>query len=185
MPIWKEQSSPPKETAVASPDPIVKKEIEPRSEHPASSSSMPTSPAAPHRSPDRVQKESLIAEELTIEGKIEGTGHIRIAGRFKGDVHVKGNLAIEAGATLTGGVRANTVTIGGQVDGNIDGATRVELLETAVLNGDLSADSLTVAAGSRMRGKVEFGWDKNERQARAPDRTPVAPKYKAESIAEV
>lgn len=185
MPIWKEQSSPPKETAVASPDPIAKKEVEPRSEHAASSSSMAMPPAAPHRNPDRVQKESLIAEELTIEGKIEGTGHIRIAGRFKGDVHVKGNLAIEAGATLTGGVRANTVTIGGQVDGNIDGATRVELLETAVLNGDLSADSLTVAAGSRMRGKVEFGWDKNERQARAQDRTPVAPKYKAESIAEV
>lgn len=188
MPIWKEQSSPPKETAVASPDSAVKKEIEPRSDH-STASSMPTPAPTPataaHRHPDRVPKESLIAEELTIEGKIEGTGHVRIAGRFKGDVHVKGNLAIEAGATLTGGVRANTVTIGGQVDGNIDGATRVELLETGILNGDLSADSLTVAAGSRMRGKVEFGWDKSERQARIPDRTPVASKYKAESIAEL
>jgi hypothetical protein len=27
-----------------------------------------------------------------------------------------------------------------------------------VLNGDLKAESLTVAAGSRMRGQVEFGW---------------------------
>lgn len=192
MPIWKEQSSPPKETAVASPDSLAKKETEPRNDRPVTSSMTTPTPApaptpatAPHRHPDRVPKESLIAEELTIEGKIEGTGHVRIAGRFKGDVHVKGNLAIEPGATLTGGVRANTVTIGGQVDGNIDGATRVELLETAILNGDLSADSLTVAAGSRMRGKVEFGWDKNERQARTPDRNSAAPKYKAESIAEV
>jgi cytoskeletal protein CcmA (bactofilin family) len=184
MPIWKEPSSPTKDTVVTSPDPIAKKEIEPRSDHSAGSS-MPTPPVATNRHPERAPKESLIAEELTIEGKIEGTGHVRIAGRFKGDVHVKGNLAIEAGATLTGGVRANTVTIGGQVDGNIDGATRVELLETAVLNGDLSADSLTVAAGSRMRGKVEFGWDKSERQTRTPDRTPVPSKYKAESIAEV
>ncbi|HEX7545776.1 MAG TPA: polymer-forming cytoskeletal protein, partial [Gemmatimonadaceae bacterium] len=62
--------------------------------------------------------------------------------------------------TLTGGVRASTVTIGGQIDGNIEGASRVELLATGILNGDLSADSLTVAAGSRMRGKVEFGWEK-------------------------
>ncbi|MGH7653127.1 MAG: bactofilin family protein [Gemmatimonadaceae bacterium] len=191
MPIWKEQSSPPKETAVASPDPAVKKEFEARNDHVASSvpTPAPAPAAAQHRHPDRVPKESLIAEELTIEGKIEGTGHVRIAGRFKGDVHVKGNLAIEAGATLTGGVRANTVTIGGQVDGNIDGATRVELLETGILNGDLSADSLTVAAGSRMRGKVEFGWDKSERQARSSDRNSdrnsVAPKYKTESIAEV
>ncbi len=189
MPIWKEQSAALKDTPVVTPDPAVKKENESRSEprvdHSPSVSIPPAVAAVPHRTPDRAPKESLIAEELTIEGKIEGTGHVRIAGRFKGDVSVKGNLAIEAGATLTGGVRANTVTIGGQVDGNIDGATRVELLETGILNGDLSADSLTVAAGSRMRGKVEFGWDKNERQARSNERTPGAPKYKAESTVEL
>jgi len=183
MPIWKEQSTAAKEPPVAAPDPAARKEADSRVEVPAAPS-LSVSSSSAHRSNDRAPKESLIAEELTIEGKIEGTGHVRIAGRFKGDVHVKGNLAVEHGATLTGGVRANTVTIGGQVDGNIDGATRVELLETAVLNGDLSADSLTVAAGSRMRGKVEFGWDKSERQSRAGDRTPVGTKFKADTIGE-
>ena len=104
-------------------------------------------------------KESVIAAGLTIEGKIEGAGHVRIAGDFKGDVNVQGNLTIETGAHLTGGVKADTVIIGGQLDGNIDAAARVELLQTGVLNGELKAGSLTVAAGSRMRGKAEFGWD--------------------------
>jgi cytoskeletal protein CcmA (bactofilin family) len=104
-------------------------------------------------------KESLLAAGLTIEGKIEGSGHVRIAGNFKGDVHVQGNLTIESGAKVTGGVRANTVVIGGELEGNIDAASRVELLQTGVLNGDLKAGSLTVAAGSRMRGRAEFGWD--------------------------
>lgn len=104
-------------------------------------------------------KESLLAAGLTIEGKIEGAGHIRIAGSFKGDVHVQGNLTIEQGAKVTGGVRANTVIIGGELEGNIDAAARVELLQTGVLNGDLKAGSLTVAAGSRMRGRAEFGWE--------------------------
>ena len=103
-------------------------------------------------------KESVIAADVTIEGKIEGSGHVRIAGRFKGDVSVQGNLTIDAGAHLTGQVRAQNVTIGGELHGNIDGATRVELLETGVLAGDVKAGSLTVAAGSRMRGQVEFGW---------------------------
>jgi cytoskeletal protein CcmA (bactofilin family) len=35
----------------------------------------------------------------------------------------------------------------------------VELLETGVLKGDVKARSFTVAAGSKMRGQVEFGWD--------------------------
>lgn len=114
-------------------------------------------PAAQPRSADT--KESLLAAGLTIEGKIEGSGHVRIAGNFKGDVNVQGNLTIEAGAKVTGGVRANTVVIGGELEGNIDAASRVELLQTGVLNGDLKAGSLTVAAGSRMRGRAEFGWD--------------------------
>jgi cytoskeletal protein CcmA (bactofilin family) len=108
---------------------------------------------------DSSTKESIIAAGITIEGKIEGTGHVRIAGNFKGDVQVQGNLTIEAGAHLTGGVRANTVIVGGELEGNIDAASRVELLQTGVLNGDLKAGSLTVAAGSRMRGRAEFGWD--------------------------
>jgi len=44
----------------------------------------------------------------------------------------------------------------------------VELSESGVLTGDLKASSLTVAAGSRMRGKVEFGWDKGEAQKVVP-----------------
>ena len=114
--------------------------------------------AAPNRA-DATMKESVISAGLTIEGKIEGAGHVRIAGEFKGDVNVRGNLTIEPGAHLTGGVKADTVVVGGQLDGNIDAASRVELLQTGVLNGELKAGSLTVAAGSRMRGKAEFGWD--------------------------
>jgi cytoskeletal protein CcmA (bactofilin family) len=104
-------------------------------------------PAATQNRADVATKESVISAGLIIEGKIEGAGH------------VKGNLTIEAGAHLTGGVKADTVIVGGQLDGNIDAASRVELLATGVLNGELKAGSLTVAAGSRMRGKAEFGWD--------------------------
>ncbi|MGE0115168.1 MAG: polymer-forming cytoskeletal protein [Steroidobacteraceae bacterium] len=117
-------------------------------------------PAAPTSTPARAAlKESVLSAELTIEGKIEGAGHVRIAGRFKGDVHVQGNVTIEQGAQVTGEVKAEVVIIAGQLDGNVDASTRVELLTTGLLNGDLKAGSLTVAAGSRMRGRAEFGWN--------------------------
>jgi cytoskeletal protein CcmA (bactofilin family) len=152
MALWKdqygrEQNTPDKEPAAKDPvSPVASIE--------------PARPAAPRSDAARSDgKESLIAAGLTIEGKIEGAGHVRIAGNFKGDVHVQGNLTIEPGAHLTGGVRANTVVVGGELEGNIDAASRVELLQTGVLNGDLKAGSLTVAAGSRMRGRAEFGWD--------------------------
>lgn len=154
MALWKDQYGREQGAQAADKDPIVK-EVE----------KQPVAAVAEAaRQPQQAQargdgKESLLAAGLTIEGKIEGSGHVRIAGNFKGDVNVQGNLTIEAGAHVTGGVRANTVIIGGELEGNIDAASRVELLQTGVLNGDLKAGSLTVAAGSRMRGRAEFGWD--------------------------
>jgi cytoskeletal protein CcmA (bactofilin family) len=108
---------------------------------------------------DKARSESLIAPDIAIEGKIEGSGHVRIAGRFKGDVNVQGDLSIEAGAQVTGSVRADKVLIAGELIGNIDAASHVELLQSGALTGDLKAASLTVAAGSRMRGQAEFGWE--------------------------
>ena len=107
--------------------------------------------------PSGAAKESLIAADVTIEGKIEGAGHVRIAGRFKGDVNVQGNVTIEQGAHVTGQVNAATVMVSGEVEGNINASARVELLETGVINGDVKAAVLTVAAGSRMRGQADFG----------------------------
>ena len=105
------------------------------------------------------KNDSIIAAGLTVEGKIQGVGHLRIAGRFQGDVQVEGDLTIEPGAHVTGDLRAGTINVGGEVQGNIQATMRVQLLQSGTLIGDVKAGSLTVAAGSRMRGKVEFGWE--------------------------
>src|SRR4051812_36311381 len=151
MAIWKESTSPKKEAAPMPPEPALKREPEPPRE-------MSFSQDTIRRAPTRETRESVIASDITIEGKIDGAGHVRLAGRFKGDVNIQGDLTVDTGAKLTGSVRANSVIIGGEVEGNIDSAARVELLESGVLNGDLKAGTLTVAAGSRMRGRAEFGW---------------------------
>jgi cytoskeletal protein CcmA (bactofilin family) len=154
MALWKDES--PREQSPRTEPPKAPEKVAVLS---AVGDPAPRPAPAPAARTDVAPKESLISAGLSIEGKIEGVGHVRIAGEFKGDVNVQGNLTIEPGAHLTGGVKADTVIIGGQLDGNLDAASRVELLQSGVLNGELKAGSLTVAAGSRMRGKVEFGWD--------------------------
>jgi cytoskeletal protein CcmA (bactofilin family) len=157
MAIWKEPA-PAKNSSSPEPSPSQTR-TEPMSAAPA---------ASPSAEPTRSRAmESVIAADLTIEGKIEGSGHVRLVGKFKGDVQVEGDLTIEKGAKVTGSVRAGTVIVGGELEGNIESASRVELLETGMINGDVKAGSLSVAAGSRMRGQAEFGWSEKE-AARAP-----------------
>src|SRR5260370_11880171 len=96
-------------------------------------------PAPAHR---HDQQESYMSSQLTIEGKIVGTGHIRIAGRFKGDVQGDGNVSLDAGARLEGQVKAHVVSVGGELIGNIDNAKRVELLETTLINRHIKSGAL-------------------------------------------
>jgi len=163
MALWKDTNpgtSPAPTSPGPSPAPVHR---EPEKTNVAALSPEPPRRPAPAPAPRHDMKESHISSDLTIEGKIVGSGHIRIAGRFKGDVQVDGNVSLDAGARLEGHVKANVVSVGGELIGNIENAKRVELLETGVINGDVKAGSLTVAAGSRMRGQVEFGYEGESR----------------------
>ena len=161
MSLWKD-------TGTKDPAPASRETVTPMREAPPVAAPVAAEPAAAPRHRGEI-KESLFAEGLTFEGKIEGSGHVRLAGRFKGDVNVDGTLTIEPGAHLAGSIKAGSVVVGGELEGNIIGAARVELQQTGVINGDVVAGSLTVAAGSKMRGRAEFGWG-DSAAARPADR---------------
>jgi cytoskeletal protein CcmA (bactofilin family) len=163
MSLWKENTmaKPGPEAAPARPPSFDVKEP-PRVEPPPRPEPPRVAPVAAMTTPTVSRKESLIAADLMIEGKIEGGGSVRIAGNFKGDVNVQGDLTIEAGAKLTGSVRADKVVIAGELEGNVIGASSIDLQQSGVVVGDLKARSLAVAAGATMRGKAEFGGEDGE-----------------------
>jgi cytoskeletal protein CcmA (bactofilin family) len=174
MALWNEKPTTPaptgrKEPLTPVPTGTVQPAPPPVERPPVDRTPSETALAAPPRRPAPRSEggESVIAANLTIEGKIEGSGNVRMAGRFKGDVRIDGNFNIDPGAHLTGQVLAAVVVVGGELQGNIESAKRVDVLEGGVIVGDVKAGSITVAAGSRMRGHVEFGWD-DEKKVKLP-----------------
>ena len=161
MAIWKDSTPSPKANEPAHVDP-------PRP--PATAEPAPILASAQARPADSGARESVIASDLTVEGKIEGSGHVRIAGRFKGDIKVQGNLIVDKGAKVTAGaIAASKVALAGELEGNISGAQHVELLNSGAITGDVKAGSLTVAPGSRIRGHVECVWGKEAAPAARPE----------------
>ena len=170
MALWKEPSkqSPSPGFSPEQPSTPARFEVQPGPE--PKPDAAPVVAAAPVRTQTRAaeKSESLIAPDIAIEGKIEGAGHVRVAGRFKGDINVHGDLTIDPRANVTGSVRAEKVIIAGELIGNIDAAQHVELTQSGALTGDLKAGTLTVAAGSRMRGHAEFGWGDEKSSTHKP-----------------
>lgn len=166
MALWKDVPIKPPATPAA--EPAARAAAPAAAPAPAAASA--PAPAAAHAAaaaaprPVKAMSESVVAAGLTFEGKVEGSGHVRISGRFKGDVAVDGTLTIDAGAHLSGSVRASTVIIGGELEGNVEKAQRVELQQTGSVTGDIAAGSMTVASGAKMSGKVDFGSDGSSRE---------------------
>jgi cytoskeletal protein CcmA (bactofilin family) len=139
-----------------------KPRVEPPPLTPAAPTPTPTSTSSLKESAPRDRRETVFGAGVSIEGRIEGDADVRIGGKFKGDIQIKGDLSIEKGAQIKAKINAATVTIGGAVEGNVVASAQVKLLESAQLIGDLKATTLIVAAGSKMRGHMEFGWSESE-----------------------
>src|SRR5579863_8213905 len=123
MALWNEKpTSATAGTAVPSTAPPPERSPPERSstERVASDPALAVSPRRPTPKTSSEGGESVIAANLNIEGKIEGSGNVRMAGRFKGDVLIDGNFSIESGAHLTGQVLAAIVVVGGELQGNIE-----------------------------------------------------------------
>ena len=81
---------------------------------------------------------SLISETVSIEGTINSSGAIDVAGLVKGPVFVK-ELIIRDTGSITGTIEAETVEIHGHLDGKV------------------SATDITIGATGTVKGDVEFG----------------------------
>ena len=97
---------------------------------------------------------SVLAAGITVVGDIETDGTVRIDGRLNGSVRRAGSVIVGTESTIQGGISAAEVVIGGTVQGNIVAAERVELQASAIVNGNIEANSILIHEGSAVNGKL-------------------------------
>ena len=98
---------------------------------------------------------SIIGEDIEIVGSIKCASNIQIDGKLNGDLSCNGNALIGNKSTIKGNITVESVTIMGQVNGNVTAKDRIELKSTTRLNGDIKAKRLTVEDGVTFIGKSE------------------------------
>lgn len=106
--------------------------------------------------------ETLIGHQVSVQGEMKSKGNITIDGSFKGDLTVGGKLTVGKEAHLEAEVSARDAFLAGKIDGNITVENRLELSDTAEINGDVTAGILVMAAGSVLNGTCKMGQIKQE-----------------------
>lgn len=98
---------------------------------------------------------TIIAEDIEITGTIKCASDIELSGKLIGDLACTGTAVIGEKAVIKGNVTAMSISIRGQINGNVSVKDRIELKASARLNGDIRAKRLTVEDGVTFVGKSE------------------------------
>ena len=99
-----------------------------------------------------------IGKSVTIKGDVIGAEDLTIDGQVEGTITLNANsLTIGAGAAVQGELHARTVTIGGAVTGHVSATERIEIRETGSVDGDIQAPRLAIREGAVLRGRLETG----------------------------
>jgi cytoskeletal protein CcmA (bactofilin family) len=96
-------------------------------------------------------------QSIVIKGDISGSEDLTIAGRVEGSITLDGRvLTLAQGSHVVGEVSAGTVVVAGTIEGTIEAGQRLDIKNTAVVDGQLNTARLLVADGSQITATIEM-----------------------------
>jgi cytoskeletal protein CcmA (bactofilin family) len=97
---------------------------------------------------------TILGHDATIEGNIEFKGVIRVDGEVIGKIHSDdGTIIVGKRAIINGDIAVGSAIITGEVNGNIDAKSRVEVNSPGRVMGDIQAAVISIDPGSFFNGK--------------------------------
>ncbi len=98
-----------------------------------------------------------IGKSVTIRGELSGTEDLYLDGIFNGTVNLpESRLTVGPNARIAAELHVRDLVVFGAIEGNVFASGRIELRQTAVLNGDLTAGRLSIEESATVRGRVEL-----------------------------
>lgn len=100
---------------------------------------------------------TIIGRNSKIEGKLKAKEDVIIEGNINGNVRVEKDFTISPDGNVKATVHANSVCIKGKMLGDIVAKSRVEILPSGSLEGNIKAPAIMISEGAFFRGNVDMG----------------------------
>jgi cytoskeletal protein CcmA (bactofilin family) len=132
------------------------------------SSSQPSSSPAPQSSGPG----ATLGPSISVVGELTGDEDLTIMGRVEGTVHLpKNSLTIGRTARVAADIRAKSVSVEGELKGNLIAAEQILIRKTATMLGNLSAPRVGLEDGCRFKGSVDMESPQSARAAEQPSKS--------------
>lgn len=115
-----------------------------------------TSPDGRESSLEHQAKVSVLGATVVLQGDIGGQEDLIVRGQFRGKINLPGNdLLVVEGGLIEAEVRVRSITVRGEVNGNITASGKVIIERTGRVKGDLSASVISIEDGAQFKGSVK------------------------------
>lgn len=113
-----------------------------------------------------IQINTLIGKGCELFGDFSCEGSARIDGRINGNVNVKGGVIVGSSGVIMGDVKAESLVLGGVIEGDIDAPKKVELTETAKLVGDIVTGVIVIDEHAIFQGKIDMNQPVSDKKSK-------------------
>jgi len=100
--------------------------------------------------------DTILGPGANFEGDLEANSGVRIDGRFKGNMKLKGLLIIGKTGSVEGEIHARNAVIGGSLEGKIKIDERIEFQTGARFSGELSCKGIKIEDGVKFDGSCSM-----------------------------
>jgi len=128
---------------------------------PAEATAPPAVSEQPNRASTPARSGGILSRGVSIEGSVKFASELLIDGEVEGTIESTGTLTIGEHAHIKGEIRTRSVTVKGNVEGNIVASERCELQAGCTLLGDIEAPRLVVDEQAAFRGSAKIATQKN------------------------
>jgi cytoskeletal protein CcmA (bactofilin family) len=100
---------------------------------------------------------TVIGKSVVVRGELSGNEDLYMDGDLEGTITLTDSrLTIGPNARILADIKVRDLVLFGVLNGNVHATGRIELRQSAVLNGDVFASRLSIEESAVIKGRVEL-----------------------------
>ncbi len=117
----------------------------------------PANPGGSAMSGERPGDRAIIGPSITIKGDVTGEEDLLIQGRVEGKVDLaQHHVTVGANGRVRANVLGRSVTVEGEVEGDLHAEEQISIRKSGKVHGNLSAPRVTIEDGAMFKGSIDM-----------------------------
>ncbi len=155
--IWKKSES---EDPTATPQPQPQHQYQP-----------PPAPAPVARAQAPAKERALIGSSIEIKGDLRGAEDLFVEGKLEGKIELRQHsVTIGKAGRVKADIFGRSIVVLGEVDGNLHAEEQIILRQACTVRGNLTAPRVALEEGSSFKGNIDMTAEAGQPRPREKDR---------------